>query len=130
MALFDFRQEKKGMFRKYKGCVGSVRSIECCRETGYFAAAGLDRFLRVYHVSSKKLVQKEYLKSRLNCLLLCDDFDPTKAESERQEEAEKKGAKRKEEEEEDNFWEALDTVGATKSKISKESVSSKKRKIK
>ena len=49
MALFDFRAEHKGMdgmVRKYKGAVGSIRSIYCNYDKPFFAAVGLDRFLR------------------------------------------------------------------------------------
>ncbi len=77
LALFDFRQESRGLFRKYKGCVGSIRSLDCDRETGYFSAVGLDRFLHVYHVGDKKVRAKTYLKSRLNSVLLGRGFDPT-----------------------------------------------------
>ncbi|TRY62934.1 hypothetical protein TCAL_15237 [Tigriopus californicus] len=42
------------MFRKFKGCVGAIRSIDCATN-GYFASVGLDRFLRVYHVDRKKV---------------------------------------------------------------------------
>jgi ribosome biogenesis protein NSA1 len=58
------------MFRKYKGCVGSVRSIHSLRDKPFFAAAGLDRFLRIFDIGKQKAVQKMYLKSRLNCVLV------------------------------------------------------------
>ena len=82
LAMFDWRKTGKkdsGMAKKYKGCVGSIR---CIRSTGdesrpYFATAGLDRYLRIYDVNSAVPVQKMYLKSKLNCLLLNKDFDPT-----------------------------------------------------
>ncbi len=88
LALFDFRKESKGskgLFRKYKGFVGSVRSIDSRRDGPYFAAAGLDRFVRVYDINGKTPLQKMYLKSRLNCVLLSRGFDPTKEEGERRE---------------------------------------------
>ena len=87
LALFDFRggRGEKGLVRKYKGFVGGVRSIDAMRGGGtYFAAVGLDRFLRLYDVNAKSPVQKMYLKSRLNCVLLADNFDPNKAEGDRQ----------------------------------------------
>ncbi len=78
LALFDFRKESRGLFRKYKGCVGSIRAVDCNRDTGYFGVVGLDRFFRTYHVANKRLVEKMYLKSRLNCLLLANDFNPNR----------------------------------------------------
>eukprot|EP00095_Tigriopus_kingsejongensis_P011279 maker-scaffold14_size734282-snap-gene-1.24 protein:Tk11279 transcript:maker-scaffold14_size734282-snap-gene-1.24-mRNA-1 annotation:"wd repeat-containing protein 74" len=78
MALFDFRKEVKGsqgLFRKYKGCVGAIKGLDCTPQ-GHFAVVGLDRFLRVYHVDQKKAVHAVYLKSRLNVVALRRDFDP------------------------------------------------------
>ena len=39
---------------------------------------GLDRFLRVWRVGAggRKPVNKIYLKSRLNCVAMCQHFDP------------------------------------------------------
>ena len=76
MALFDYRAPHKGIFRKYKGCVGGVRGIDCLPNKPYFASVGLDRFLRVYNIAEPKPIQKMYLKSQLNCVLLTKDFDP------------------------------------------------------
>ena len=76
MALFDYRAAHKGIFRKYKECVGGIRAIDCLPNKPYFACVGLDRFLRVYNISGQKPIQKMYLKSQLNCVLLTKDFDP------------------------------------------------------
>ena len=43
VALFDFRQRTKGMFRKFSASAGSVRAIDCNTDNGYFACVGLDR---------------------------------------------------------------------------------------
>ena len=64
------------MFRKYRGCVGGIRAIDCLPNKTYFACVGLDRFLRVYNIGSQSPIQKMYLKSQLNCILLTKDFDP------------------------------------------------------
>ncbi len=141
LGLFDLRQDRRGLFRKYKGCVGSVRSVACAADTGYFGAVGLDRFLRVYHVDRKDMVNHSYLKSRLNCVLVRDDFDPTKSEEERakdaQEEQESKvdkvGIDDDEEEDDEAFW---NSVGASVKADKKRSVDDtpsikkKKRKVK
>ena len=76
VALFDYRAPHKGMFRKYKGCVGGVRGMTCLPNKPYFASVGLDRFLRIYNINGQKPIQKMYLKSQLNCVLLTKDFDP------------------------------------------------------
>ena len=83
LALFDFR--KKAMVRKYKGSKGSVRSIAFDETTGYFASVGLDRFIRIFHVDSKSSAGEKYLKSRLNCVLLDQGFNPLESEDERNE---------------------------------------------
>lgn len=88
LALWDFRKGKgdKGLFRKYKGCVGAIKDIGTAGR--YFSTAGLDRFLRIYDVKNKRPIQKMYLKSRLNCVLMNKDFDPEKAMKEKKEEVE------------------------------------------
>lgn len=70
MASFDLRKkEKKGSF---KGIAGSISSIRCHHSQDFVTCVGLDRFLRVYDVKTRQLLQKVYLKSRLSCLLLSD----------------------------------------------------------
>ncbi|XP_059093763.1 WD repeat-containing protein 74-like [Tigriopus californicus] len=131
MALFDFRKEFKGtqgMFRKFKGCVGAIRSIDCATN-GYFASVGLDRFLRVYHVDRKKVVHTMYLKSRLNRVVLRKDFDPCQMNEEQEKEEaqmnelENKGdddiqiiedIKEEPGEEEELMWAKLAVVGGSK----------------
>ena len=46
----------------------------------HFCAVGLDRFLRVWSLGAggRRPVHKMYLKSRLNCVLMCKHFDPDK----------------------------------------------------
>ena len=58
----------------------------------YFCAVGLDRFLRVWRVGAggRKPVNKIYLKSRLNCVAMCQHFDPDSKLKEDENEAEKK----------------------------------------
>lgn len=42
----------------FKGFAGGIRCIEYCEERGQVAACGLDRFLRVYDVRSRGLLNK------------------------------------------------------------------------
>ncbi len=125
LGLFDFRQRHKGLFRKYKGCVGSIREIvttesnENSSNKSYFAAVGLDRFLRVYTLDKKQPVKKLYLKSRLNCVLLCPGFDPEKSEQERSCETDQAGTgdfARSNDADEEELWEKMEVVGQRRTK--------------
>ena len=117
LAMFDFRQEKKGLTRKYKGSVGGIRSIACNRDNGYFAAVGLDKFVRIYNVNSKSSVNKMYLKSRLNQVLLSDNFDPVASEDSRvTKEDQNSMVEEDKEETNDPLWDQMDVVGEKKSK--------------
>ena len=82
MGLWDFRvgQGFKGLVRKYGGCVGAVRDIATSQGNQFFCAVGLDRFMRVWSVGKggKIPTHKMYLKSRLNCVLMNENFDPNK----------------------------------------------------
>ena len=55
----------------------------------YFCAVGLDRFLRVWNAGAggRKPVSKTYLKSRLNCVVMSQHFDPERKLKEEDEEA-------------------------------------------
>jgi len=82
MGLWDFRvgQGYRGLIRKYVGCVGAVKDIATNSGSQYVCAVGLDRFLRVWRVGQggKVPTHKVYLKSRLNCVLMNEDFNPQK----------------------------------------------------
>merc|ERR1719317_418261 len=82
--MFDWRNTGKkdtGIVQKYKGCVGSVRSIRMT-SASHFATVGLDRYLRIYDVNASAPAHKVYLKSKLNCVLLTKEFDGLKLERE------------------------------------------------
>merc|ERR1712071_688279 len=57
---------------------GAVKEISTQQGSKYFAAVGLDRFLRIWeHGAGGKIpLHKLYLKSRLNCVLMTSGFDP------------------------------------------------------
>ena len=79
LGLFDWRKTGKKencVVQKYKGCVGSVRDVQFASTAPFFAAVGLDRFLRIYDLQKPAPVHKMYLKSKLNRVLLSPDFDP------------------------------------------------------
>ena len=56
-----------------------IHSVQCLGNN-YFCAVGLDRYLRVWNIGAggRKPVHSLYLKSRLNGVLMCDNFDPDK----------------------------------------------------
>lgn len=110
IALLDLR---KGLVRGcLKGVAGAVRELQCHSSLPTVASCGLDRFLCVHSLDERKLQHRVYLKSRLNCLLLCsrEPQDPAQAVA-REEESEEV----KEEEEEaaasdDEVWEQMEHV--------------------
>ncbi|KAF7238594.1 WD repeat-containing protein 74 [Varanus komodoensis] len=89
-----------------KGFAGSVRAIQCHPALPLVASCGLDRFLRIHNLEHKRLEQKVYLKSRLNCLLLTsrekweneDPGPPAALQSDLKEE------------EEDEIWDSMEVV--------------------
>ncbi|PNF23432.1 hypothetical protein B7P43_G10597 [Cryptotermes secundus] len=67
--LIDLRR-KGSVVQHYKGAVGSLKSIVCHKTEPYIVSVGLDRHLLVHNLTSRALLQKMYMKSRLNCILL------------------------------------------------------------
>jgi len=96
LALWDFTPNAgyRGLIRKYKGCVGAVKSIFYVRSKEYFGVVGLDRYLRIFSIKEVKPVHNMYLKSKMTSLLLSSTFDledpsPQEiSETQKQEEAE------------------------------------------
>lgn len=64
----DLRKNAR-MVHVYHGMGGSVRGIESHPSLPMLGACGLDRFLRVYDVHTRKQLHKVYLKQKLNCVL-------------------------------------------------------------
>ena len=71
MASIDLRKKQKN--GSFKGIKGSISSIECHQTQGFVVCAGLDRFLRIYDIATRSLLQNLYLKSRLMCVLLSEN---------------------------------------------------------
>ncbi|KAK3857913.1 hypothetical protein Pcinc_035862 [Petrolisthes cinctipes] len=70
MGLFDFRGKNPKMpLRSFKGFAGAVRDIVVNASEPYVFSVSLDRFLRAHHIYTGELLYKEYMKSRLNCLV-------------------------------------------------------------
>ncbi|PZC70759.1 hypothetical protein B5X24_HaOG214944 [Helicoverpa armigera] len=84
----DLRKGKPD--RGYKGCVGAVSDISVVRERRLIVSCSLDRHMRVHDYNSKELVYKQYLTSKLSCVLVQTESSTplTKVESEIKEEVE------------------------------------------
>ena len=104
----------------FKGFAGGLRDIRCHPTEPLVASAGLDRYLRVHNFVNHKIVNKIYLKSRLNqCLfktILNEGLaleEEEEKEERREEEGMAKGGMEEEGkgEEEDDVWDAMETVG-------------------
>uniref|UniRef100_K3WS22 Anaphase-promoting complex subunit 4 WD40 domain-containing protein n=1 Tax=Globisporangium ultimum (strain ATCC 200006 / CBS 805.95 / DAOM BR144) TaxID=431595 RepID=K3WS22_GLOUD len=55
------------------GPVGAIRDIACHPTLPYIAAVGLDRFVHVFDVNTRKYQHNVYAKQRLNTVMFCDD---------------------------------------------------------
>jgi len=125
MGLWDFRagQGYRGLVRKYGGSVGAVRDIATQPGNPYFCAVGLDRFLRVWRIGAggKKPTHKMYLKSRLNCVVMCKHFDPDKKTEDEKQEKEEESLddsieiieSDNEKEEEDDVWDSMVVINSS-----------------
>ncbi|KAK7110824.1 WD repeat-containing protein 74-like [Littorina saxatilis] len=77
MGLLDLRKQRT--VQLYKGFAGGITDIQCHSTAPVVVSCGIDRYVRVHDIESKALLDKFYLKSRLNCLLLSDEW-PLKEE--------------------------------------------------
>ncbi|KAK2140343.1 hypothetical protein LSH36_1385g00035 [Paralvinella palmiformis] len=71
MALVDLRG-KGHLVQKYKGFAGSIRDIQCHPSQDIVISCSLDRYLRIHDINTRQLLNKFYMKSRLNCCLVAD----------------------------------------------------------
>lgn len=67
----DLRMKRE--VAKYKGFTGAIKDVVCHETLPYLATVSLDRFLRVHHLTTKKLVKKVYLKQQLTSLLFSQE---------------------------------------------------------
>lgn len=102
----------------FKGMCGSIRAIECHATQPYVIVCGLDRFVRVYDLASRRLEKKVYLKSNLNCvsvtteeLQLAQVSQDDSRKRTKEEEVEVK-----EEDEDEGVWETMKVVKEKKKK--------------
>lgn len=67
MGSIDLR--KGQIVGHFKGFAGAIRCISCLTKQKIVASCGLDKFLRIHDIHSRRMVHKVYLKSVLNCVL-------------------------------------------------------------
>jgi ribosome biogenesis protein NSA1 len=72
LGLVDLR--KKKTVQLYKGFSGGITDIACHASAPVVVSCSIDRHVRVHDINTKALVDNFYVKSRLNCLLLSDDW--------------------------------------------------------
>ncbi|XP_076646423.1 WD repeat domain 74 lethal (2) k09848 [Halictus rubicundus] len=73
MNLVDLRKPAK-VLNTYKGFAGAVTGITCSTTEPYIVSVSLDRYLRVHHMNTKKLLKKIYSTSKMSCMLLRSGF--------------------------------------------------------
>jgi len=104
----------------FKGICGGIRDIVCHEKQPYMVVCGLDRFVRVYDLKSRRLEKKVYLKSNLNCLSVTSDELQLTNESQevgrKRTKEEDEEADIKEEEEDEGVWESMQVVKEKKKK--------------
>ena len=71
--MFDARNQK--VAGVYKGACGTLTSIVSCKNKPYVVGVGLDRFLRVWHRDSRKMIASVYLKTRMSGVLIDEEFE-------------------------------------------------------
>lgn len=85
--------EPKG---KYHGSTGAAQDVHAS-QGGYVAAAGLDRYLRVYDLNTREPVGKVFVNSQVSAVCILDDTLEDKRKSE-----------------DDELWEKLEEAPASK----------------
>jgi len=113
MTQHDLRVSGR-MVHGFKGFAGGIRDIRIHPTEPLVASVGLDRFLRVHNIANHRLLNKVYLKSRLNQCLFRTTLNEglTLGEEGRVEEEGKMGGE--EGGEVDDVWDGMEMVGDKK----------------
>ncbi|KAK0410044.1 hypothetical protein QR680_004911 [Steinernema hermaphroditum] len=69
LGQFDLRS-KITVLGKYRGFAGSIRCIDAHPTAPYAVSCGIDRFVILHDIESRKIVKKVYCKARLNQLIM------------------------------------------------------------
>ncbi|XP_065199689.1 WD repeat-containing protein 74 [Planococcus citri] len=94
LMLVDLRN-KNAFAGKYKGFTGAVKSIACPSNQSLVMTASLDRHFRIHDFTTRQLLVKEYMQSRLTTLLPKESFELKKFKSETTSDPEVKKKKKK-----------------------------------
>ncbi|TMW68939.1 hypothetical protein Poli38472_001095 [Pythium oligandrum] len=117
--IFDLRMLRH--MGRLTGPNGAIRDIACHPTLPYVAAVGLDRFVHVFDVNTRKYQHMIYAKQRLNAVLFCNDgvkdvVDPERASKRRKEhhgdEAEPMDDDEDDDDEEEEAYEGLEISDA------------------
>lgn len=60
MNLIDLKMPGK-ILNTYKGATGSITGVTCSMNSSYVASISLDRYFRIHHMDTKKLLHKVIL---------------------------------------------------------------------
>ncbi|KAK9510622.1 hypothetical protein O3M35_005364 [Rhynocoris fuscipes] len=128
MNLIDLRS-KGVLMNKYKGFVGGIKSIGCSLTEPYIASVSLDRHFRIHHLLTKELIFKEYMQSKLTCVLVKSNLDLTPEDYNSEDELLSDKEEKNDSTGEEETVQPTNNVntGAVTEKRSKNSSSSKKR---
>lgn len=96
----DIRNPKE--IHKFKGAVGSVRSLALHVKEPYLASVGLDRHLRVHNLLTREVEHKFYLKNKLNCVVFTGEAVKEKVEDD------------------EDIWDQLEETGGKRRKVDDE----------
>ncbi|KAI1717633.1 WD repeat-containing protein 74 [Ditylenchus destructor] len=69
LGLIDLRT-KISLAQKYRGFTGSLRCIDAHPSEPLFASCGIDRFVVVHDLNTRKILKKVYCKAQLNAVLI------------------------------------------------------------
>lgn len=88
------------------GNTGAINGVDVSHDANIVAFGGLDRYLRVFDITSRKLLSKVYLGTQISCLEIMDDEDDEEDTEESQETKEEK-----------EFWDKLEEPEPKKRKV-------------
>ncbi|CAG9789898.1 unnamed protein product [Diatraea saccharalis] len=114
----------------FKGCAGAVTDIEAVKHSKLVVSTSLDRHVRVHNYETKELVYKQYLVSKLSCVLVqTETSTPLQKEAKIKEETEAE-AKEQIPDDMDQLFDDMETIGekSRKKKLPAEHIEAKRQK--
>uniref|UniRef100_A0A1I7ZDA8 WD_REPEATS_REGION domain-containing protein n=1 Tax=Steinernema glaseri TaxID=37863 RepID=A0A1I7ZDA8_9BILA len=119
LGQFDLRSNVT-LLGKYRGFAGSIRCIDAHPTAPYAVSCGIDRFVILHDIETRKIVKKVYCKARLNQLVmkkalsLLDGAGATKGKAGAKSTVDSDGfpeIKEEPESEDEAIWENMKLVG-------------------